>query len=338
MTFTSEGLWYAFWFTVVVALFFLIPYCIDLWWTYTLAAERDKIVHEMMKSSMDGYLSKVKGPDGDGSGDQAAKTIEGLFDAVMANLKEPIEGLSGFTRGMIAFAVILILAIATMLILFATSADSQVVNNIISMLGATLAAVVGFYFGGRTTQDAMNSAKMNTQDPGPAPSLNKEVTPTGAAAPVLKVNGIKIGKTAVFENGAWIPKPDVDIYGYWDTLGKTSLELSMDPETQYSLYCNIESSIPDGQYEIYTEPTLVSQKDSETRPFIDGRQNFIRMLSHPKHNTWYVKDFAWFPKYKNLRDPGDYLVVIKKGYLKPGHPVGAIPIWTGTEEFRITLK
>jgi len=338
MTFTSEGLWYAFWFSVVVALFFLIPYCIDLWWTYKLASERDKIVQEMMKSSIDGYLSKVKGPDGDASCDQAAKTIEGLFDSVMANLKEPIEGLSGFTRGMIAFAVILILGIATLLILFATSANSEVVNNVISMLGATLAAVVGFYFGGRTTQDAMNSAKMNTQDSGPALSPKKEVTPTGATVPVLKVNGIKIGKTAVFENGAWIPKPDVDIYDYWDTIGKTSLELSMASDSEYSLYCNIESSIPDGQYEIFAEPTLVSQKDSETRPFIEGRQNFIRMLSRPKHNTWYVKDFAWFPKYKNLREPGDYLVVIKKGYLKSGHPVGAIPIWTGTEEFKITLK
>jgi len=339
MVFTSTGLWYAFWFSILIAVFLLIPYCLDVWWTYKLAQERDKIVQDMMKSSIQEYISRVKNPHADSCCEQVEKTIESLFDAVMANLKEPIEGISGFTRGMIAFAVILILGIATMLILFATSGDPQLVNNIISMLGATLAAVVGFYFGGRTTQEAVNQANKNQQQTDTTRSQAKQVTQKQDIVPVLKVNGIKIGKTAVFENGVgWIPNNEVDIFGYWDTYGKDSLEMHMASasETKYSLYCNIESSIPYGQFDVYVEPSVINQKDFETRPLINGRQNFIQMIPHPKHNTWYVKDFAWFNN-ENWRAPGEYILVLKKGYLKQGHANGTIPIWMESEEFKITL-
>ena len=342
MTYTSAGLWYAFWFSILIAAFFLIPYCIDIIWTYKLAQERDKIVHDLMTSSIREYIAQAK-PAGtaDNCCEQPEKTIETLFNAVMANLKEPIEGISGFTRGMIAFTVILILGIATLLVLFATSADSQIVNNIISMLGATLAAVVGFYFGGRTTQDAVTQVTANeTAKKSAATATTKTAAQKQDTSPQLKVNGITIGKTSVRENGAWLPVCDVDIFGYWGTYGKDSLELQMDPPTkaQYSLYCNIGSSIPHGQYDVYIEPRVVSPKDFETRPLINGRQIYIQMIPHPKQNTWYVKDFPWFPTYDNWAEPGEYTLSIRKGYLKHGHADGIEPTWIGTEELKITLK
>ena len=340
MGYTPDGLWYAFWFSVLIVLFLLIPYCLDLWWTYKLEEKRDIMVQDMMKSSIQEYVSRAKSLDADKCGEHFESTIKGLFDAVMADFKVPIEGIKGFTRGMIAFAVILIMGISMMLIMFANVGDPQLVNNIISMLAATLAAVVGFYFGGRTSQEAMTVASEKQQPKDTTPPQTKQPTKKQDIEPVLKVNGIKIGKTAVFENGVWISQKDVDIYGYWDTYGKDSLEthMVMDPQTLYSLYCNVESSNPDDQYEIYIEPMLIKQKDFETRPFIDGRQNFVRMFLHPKHKTWYVKDFEWFPKYDNWREPGDYILIIKKGYLKPGHTIGTIPTWAKEpEEFKIKL-
>jgi hypothetical protein len=341
MAFTSLGLWYALLFSILIALFFLIPYCLDIWWTYRLAQERDKIVHEIMTSSLQNYASLTK-PSGaaDNCCEQSEKTIENLFNAVMANLKEPIEGISGFTRGMIAFTVIFILGIATLLVLFATSADNQIVNNIISMLGATLAAVVGFYFGGRSTQEAVNQATANQTKKSTTSTTTKQGTQKQDVVPVLKTNGITIGKTSVFENGAWLTKNEVDIFGNWGTYGKDGLEKQMDPpsKTRYSLYCNIESTVPYGQFEVYIEPKVVNQNDFETRFLIEGRQNFIQMIPHPKQNTWYVKDFPWFP-YENWVKPGEYLLVIRKGYLKHGHAVGTMPNWAeDTEEFKITLK
>ncbi|MGD0535526.1 MAG: hypothetical protein ABR999_08850 [Methanoregula sp.] len=341
MVFTPTGVGYALEFSAIIAAFFLFPYCLDIWWTYKLAQERDKIVQDMMKSSIKEYISQAKPPSAaDNCCEQSEKTIENLFNAVMANLKEPIEGISGFTRGMIAFAVIFILGIATLLILFATSADSQIVNNIISMLGATLAAVVGFYFGGKTTQDAVNQANVNQTKRSATPATAKQVTQKQDVGPALKTSGIEIGKTSVFENGVWLIQNDLDIFGNWDTNGKNLLETQMDPTSKatYSLYCAIESSIPYGQFEVYIEPMVVHPNGSETRPLINGRQTFIQMIPHPKQNTVYVKDFAWFPQYDNWRQPGEYVLVIRRGYLKYGHANGTMPIWTGSEEFKITLK
>jgi len=62
------------------------------------------------------------------------------------------------------------------------------------------------------------------------------------------------------------------------------------------------------------------------------------MIPHPKQNTWYVKDFPWFP-YENWTEPGEYILVIRKGYLKHGHTIGTMPKWTdSTDEFKITFK
>ena len=65
-------------------------------------------------------------------------------------MKQPVEGITGFNRGMISFGILFVLSIAVVLIFVANNGDPQLANTIMSMMGTTLAAVVGFYFGGKS--------------------------------------------------------------------------------------------------------------------------------------------------------------------------------------------
>ena len=88
------------------------------------------------------------------------------------------KGVTGTTRRTLALTVLLVLGISVVIIIFA-SGDTQITSNIISMLGATLAAVVGFYFGGSQAKDIVTQALQVSQTPAPS-------TPdTTKAAPVF---------------------------------------------------------------------------------------------------------------------------------------------------------
>jgi hypothetical protein len=67
-------------------------------------------------------------------------------------IRQPVEGISGFTRGMIALGIIFVLGISIILIFIAKNGDSQLATNTLSMMETSLAAVVGFYFGGKAAQ------------------------------------------------------------------------------------------------------------------------------------------------------------------------------------------
>jgi type IV secretory pathway VirB3-like protein len=60
-----------------------------------------------------------------------------------------------------ALSVILILGIAIfhMLVQDAPSEDSQIISNVLSMLGRLLAAITGFYFGGRSVEKEEDKEK-----------------------------------------------------------------------------------------------------------------------------------------------------------------------------------
>ena len=64
--------------------------------------------------------------------------------------------ISGLSRVSIALTVIIVLGIAMVHILVKgcppVAKDSQIVNNVLSMLAGLLAAVTGFYFGGRAAE------------------------------------------------------------------------------------------------------------------------------------------------------------------------------------------
>lgn len=61
-------------------------------------------------------------------------------------------GISGLARTVMALTVIVILGIAVLHILVQESANTNIVDNILSMLAGLLAAITGFYFGGRAAE------------------------------------------------------------------------------------------------------------------------------------------------------------------------------------------
>jgi hypothetical protein len=82
-------------------------------------------------------------------------------DELQAFLKElgsPPPGISGLARSTMALTVIVVLGIAVIHILATgqEGEDSQIVENILSMLAGLLAAITGFYFGGRASEKAVS--------------------------------------------------------------------------------------------------------------------------------------------------------------------------------------
>ena len=71
-------------------------------------------------------------------------------------LEKSTPGIQGLTRGVLALTVIVILGIAIIHILVggiqgSSEDNTQIINNILSMLAGLLAAITGFYFGGKAT-------------------------------------------------------------------------------------------------------------------------------------------------------------------------------------------
>ena len=75
------------------------------------------------------------------------KSITDITALIKSLTDSEATGIIGFTRGQIAISVIFILGAAVILIFFSSSQNPTILSNVLSMLGATLAAVVGFYFG-----------------------------------------------------------------------------------------------------------------------------------------------------------------------------------------------
>jgi uncharacterized membrane protein len=62
-------------------------------------------------------------------------------------------GIQGMSRASMALSAILILGIAVFhLLVNGSESDSQIISNVLSLLGGLLAAITGFYFGGRTVE------------------------------------------------------------------------------------------------------------------------------------------------------------------------------------------
>jgi len=336
MVFTPEGFYYAFIFSILILIFMLLPYLIELAYAYRFARKRDEQAQEILKSTVSEVIASFKAQKCPLTDEQLDRFYEKVFAPVQETMRQPVSGIEGSTRGIIAFAIIFTVGVSAMLVMFAKGGDPQIVNNVISMLAATLATIVGFYFGGRTVQDTMarviekEKVKSTTASPVTVPEKTKTATP------VLKVKGIKIGATKKMVNGILTQIKDVDIFGFWDTYDMKSLSYHMEPETEYSLYCNVESSLPEKDYDVYIDPVL--KKEFDTKPFLyDLRETYEKMIPHQKQNTWYVKSFEWFPKYQNLRAPGEYQVQLKIGYLKKGTQIGTPPVWIGTDEVTVNL-
>ena len=74
---------------------------------------------------------------------------------------EAPPGIPGLARAVMALTVIVVLGIAVihMLVEGPQGNNSQIINNILSMLAGLLAAITGFYFGGKTAEKKKEEGK-----------------------------------------------------------------------------------------------------------------------------------------------------------------------------------
>ena len=130
-------------YVLVLALIALFPMVLDVLLAYySLNKTRREIIDKLIEKAS---LNKL------GIGE--------LKELLKEGGKAP-TGIGGLARTTMALTVIMILGIAVFHVLVTgvsggnSQTNSQIVNNILSMLTGLLAAITGFYFGGRTAEKA----------------------------------------------------------------------------------------------------------------------------------------------------------------------------------------
>lgn len=141
-------------YALIIALLVLVPHLVDMFKAYKAQGEiRRQLIEKCAQDGIDPTELK-----------------ELLKEAA----KSP-PGITGLTRGAIALTVIVILGIALFhLIITRQSTDDQTIGNILTMVGSLVAAIVGFYFGGRTKDKAAEEAAAEVTE------KTKEVTKEAA--------------------------------------------------------------------------------------------------------------------------------------------------------------
>jgi flagellar biosynthesis GTPase FlhF len=94
-----------------------------------------------------------------------------LFPAILMAIDAIIEykrlekgatgstGISGFRRTIIALTVLLIIGIALFILIDSGKDDLDVIGNVLSMLAGIVAAIAGFYFGGKVAEKPLDAAE-----------------------------------------------------------------------------------------------------------------------------------------------------------------------------------
>ena len=141
---------------LILALFVGLIYFYEIRQAYKTShlgdAQKSQIINSLT-TNMDNLVKAATAPGTTISSDDLTKFKDMLSD-VKSLLDEKTTGIEGFTRGQIAITVIFILGAAIILITFSLRSNDTLVTNVLSMLSATLAAVVGFYFGGKAAETA----------------------------------------------------------------------------------------------------------------------------------------------------------------------------------------
>jgi hypothetical protein len=121
-------------YALILAFFITLPTIIDICKAYNSRKETWLLL--INKASQDGL------------------TKEELQALIQSTAAGP-PGISGMSRALMALAVIIILGIAVFHLLGTCQIkdSTQIVNNVLSMLAATLASITGFYFGGRSAEE-----------------------------------------------------------------------------------------------------------------------------------------------------------------------------------------
>jgi len=83
------------------------------------------------------------------------------LDTILKQCSAPPPGIPGLARSMMALTVIVILGVAVFHVLTSVNGEnnSPIVNNVLSMLAGLLAAITGFYFGGKSGEKKMEEVE-----------------------------------------------------------------------------------------------------------------------------------------------------------------------------------
>jgi hypothetical protein len=129
-------------YVVVIAFFAAVPMVLDMFLAYRA---HNRTNHQLIeKASLDNLQ------------------LDELKEFLKESEKAP-PGIPGLARATMALTVIAILGIAVfhILVMGAPEGDSSIINNILSMLAGLLAAITGFYFGGKTVEKKENERNEN---------------------------------------------------------------------------------------------------------------------------------------------------------------------------------
>lgn len=127
-------------YVVVVVLFAGLPMILDICLAYWSLNRTRKLLID--KASLDGFQLKE-------------------LQEFIKEVRNAPPGIPGLARATMALTVIVIMGVAVFHVLVkgAPGANSQIINNILSMLAGLLAAITGFYFGGKTVEKKMKEGE-----------------------------------------------------------------------------------------------------------------------------------------------------------------------------------
>lgn len=121
-------------YVAIIAAIAFLPHLIDVILTYTAKMRLRKILLD----------SSIK-----------EKFTSAEYKKLIDEANKPPRGIAGLSRGTMAILAIAIMGIALFhLLITRQNSDSNTINTIIAMLGSLIAAIVGFYFGGKTATEA----------------------------------------------------------------------------------------------------------------------------------------------------------------------------------------
>lgn len=123
-------------YVLIIAIFASLPIILDICLSYhSLCKTRELLKNLIEKASLDKL------------------DMEELKEFIR-EIGKPPSGIRGLARATMAFTVILVLGVSVFYVLVrdGSGSNSQIINSILSMLAGLLAAITGFYFGGRASE------------------------------------------------------------------------------------------------------------------------------------------------------------------------------------------
>ena len=83
------------------------------------------------------------------SGDQLSKSER---EWISSEIGKPVIGIKGYTRGLLALSIILLLG-CSLFYLIGSGGDMSLIKEVLTIMSGTVSALVGFYFGGRASEE-----------------------------------------------------------------------------------------------------------------------------------------------------------------------------------------